>query len=423
MSADLLLSLETKQQLCCEYIGQETHSVRDRLEVRVDRSTNTPFASLKRDQFANGYESKIDTESSNVLRQYYKSDLLLRAHEELERIGTDLMSMLCSYMGYLNSAPLFTALASENETPGVLRFLRYVREKPTESANAKTELAIDHTDIGLITLMPFSAAKSLQILSPTFDWIDVEEGRSSDTVVAIVGEQLAYISNYLFEAVRHRVVETDDLAERISFPFLMRAPADLEITQIGTKRRRPSKEILNHIFELPPKLQLLAKTGVELATAYREAIKDSKRNTHVVAAVLACPKVGGPVEHAWDLLLFFDAGLPSSTSHRRFTKYSSYSAAKSPLQTHKDDDITRKRYRTSPNGGWQKNQWPSGVESFSYVDEEHSIALNVNMVSIRDHVGTDEAHSDLAWTARSSLVLFGRKLLEQLFDLNSHRID
>jgi isopenicillin N synthase-like dioxygenase len=70
-------------------------------------------------------------------------------------------------------------------------------------------LAQDHTDIGLVTLMPCSNVPSLQVLNKSFEWVEVENKDNDRTAIIVcVGEQMAFLSNYYYEPSRHRIVRS-----------------------------------------------------------------------------------------------------------------------------------------------------------------------------------------------------------------------
>jgi hypothetical protein len=347
-------------------------------------------------------------------------------HGMMEEMANQLLAILCAFLSYPAHEALKTHLYQEKETPGVLRLMRYAERPPLEtSTSGIPELAIDHTDIGLITLMPYSSSGTLQILSSEFDWLNVEHGQSPDTIVAIVGEQLAYLSNWTFQAVRHRVIPGPPSVQRFSFPFLMRAPAEFEVLQAETGKRRLAKHILNHIFELPTRLQLLAKLSLEFTEAYGAACTGSKRNTIPMATCVANPGRNAQSSGIWPILLFFSGGLPSSRTNRRLRsswKHGDLSMA----QKGSENGDTNERSAIRENQGWDVKSWPHTLETCFIDTKYHGEAFQVifYLVSWRDHVeSTENWFEDLSWRVRSSLIVFGRAHLEGMFDLNAHRME
>lgn len=408
---------------CCEYM-KPTGGLRDRLEIRVRReTTKCAFAALKRDQFASGYDNQLNEASTQLIDAHFPRNILVKAHGDLEAMANRVLELLCAYVGYSEHDTLAKRLSKEKDTPGVLRLLRYAAKGPNEataSVEKRTvELAVDHTDIGLITVMPHSDAETLQILSRDYKWIDVEKGQHADSVVVIVGEQLAFLTNYRLQAVRHRVISDSSLSTRYSLPFLMRSPADFELGQVGSDRRRLSKFVLNHTFELHTSLASATRCAFELSLEYQTICAKSKKPTSLVAACIAQNVSEAPLR-AWPVFFFFDNTLPSSSAHKRFerdrqarkqsaTPYSSIEGAHWPTNNLvKIDDK-----------GWNPNKWTeSSLKCFHCAYKDHDFLFILIPLATTD---VSKLPDDLLWSIRSTAVMQGRALLEALFDINSHR--
>lgn len=398
-----------------------TGGLRDRLEIRVRREkTKRAFAALKRDQFASGYDNQLNKASSKLIESYFPQDILVKAHGDLETMANRVLELLCDYVGYSEHDGLATRLKEEKDTPGVLRLLRYATQGPnvaeTGVENRSVELAIDHTDIGLITVMPHSDAETLQILSRDFKWIDVEKGQPEDSVVVIVGEQLAFLSNYRLQAVRHRVVSSSSLPTRFSLPFLMRSPADFELGQVGSERRRLSKSVLNHTFELHESLASATRAASRLLLAYQEASAGSKRITHLVGASIAQNIFSDPLL-PWPLFLFFEDRTPSSSSHKRFRSSCAECSDRSSLTG--DLQPTTTNLLSIDGKGWNPSEWINiDIKYFTCTFEEHRfLILPIPLAT----VDWSKFPNDLLWSIRSTVVIHGRPRLEASCDLNSHR--
>jgi len=79
----------------------------------------------------------------------------------------------------------------------------------------------EHTDSGLITIIPKSTAPRLQVLH-CGEWVNVEENmQDTSTCIVLIGEELAGILG--LQATVHRVAVT--VEERISIPFQLRMDA------------------------------------------------------------------------------------------------------------------------------------------------------------------------------------------------------
>lgn len=180
------------------------------------------------------------------MNNYFGNHLTL-LYKKSHEISSKILSILCSNIGYSYTNDLQKAIDSDDIMPSVLRVLRYVSLTNPSLSNQEIELGADHTDIGLVTIMPCSSMHSLQILSNDGEWIDAEEGRTRNIVTVIGGEQLAFLSNHYFKATRHRVLNNVS-GRRISFPFLMRLPRNFWLRQHKTEEVKVSKDILNHVF-------------------------------------------------------------------------------------------------------------------------------------------------------------------------------
>lgn len=412
---------DEKKITCCEFI-KDIGGMRDRLEIRVKRSdTHQAFAALERDQFANGYSSHMESAASKLLKEYFPDEILVKAHKDLDNMANKVLEILCDYIGYSEYEGLARGLGSEIDTPGVLRILRYLSKAPTmrenEGKSEVFELAIDHTDKGLITLMPHSDAETLQLLSRNFEWIDVEKGLPQDSVVVIIGEQLAYMSNYRLQAVRHRVISTPSMPTRYSMPFLMRAPPDFELSQVHSANSKLSKDILNHVFELPQCLQSAAKAALSIHHHYSQAASTSKkRSSRLMASSLAQP-LPNQTPTSWPLLLFFSDGLPSSSTHKRFRSVFKECGDMSPtdgLELDSKHDILQAYTR-----GWNSSLWS---QSLHFDCQTSNLRFQVFLVSLETSSSASQEQEDLLWTVRSSLILLGRPFLETHFNLNSFRL-
>lgn len=376
------------------------------------------FAALQRDQFISGYDDGLKPETSKLVNSYFTKEILVKAHRELEKIANRVLELLCAYVGYSEFEPLQSRLSNEKDTPGILRLLRYAPKALGEQEERVTELAADHTDLGLISLMPHSEAESLQIMSQQFDWINIERGQPKDSIVVIIGEQLAFLSNYRLQAVRHRVIPSPSLIPRFSLPFLLRMPADFELAQAGTEKRRVTRDIRNHIFELSNHLHSASHIARRLQAAYANVAAASKRSTRLVAASIAQDNDPKSPPSSWPVILFFDGKLPSNATHRRFKRLcEECEDTSSPKELEPEDKhlIVQANYK-----GWNPSQWAlHSVSSFECTFEGQRFL--VISVAQDDVAGEDLASSDLRWTILSMAVLAGRPYLEANYDLNPFR--
>jgi hypothetical protein len=403
--------------------------MRDRLEIRLRRngSQKIPFSALKRNQFASGYDFTVNEDTVDIIRRYYTDENLVEAHTSLEEVGNQLLSLFCDYLGYSAHQDLSDCLYKEPDTPGVLRIMRYLDSPPEGASNG--ELLPDHTDIGLITLMPHSSAETLQILSKDFDWIDVEKGQSSDTLVAIVGEQLAYLSNYKLRAVRHRVMPSSHLnTTRYSMPFLMRAPADFQIIQNGTDKMRIAKHVLNHIFEMPKPIQRRMKRAKHLYRSYLALSSGFEVSTNLVSVSIALPLIDLSKEFRWPIFFFYDHSTPSLTELEAFRTHLSSCGPISSARSLASSLNGPSAFIRIEERGWQVDDWPESVLAFEGRSKGRNwifFLIPLHLASTPNHaaeIAPVASFTDLAYSVRSSIVITGRQPLEAVFDLNQYRL-
>jgi hypothetical protein len=208
----------------------------------------------------------------------------------------------------------------------ILRLLRYPTDETfiqqtqsTESQNKESDkeemrrrvipgiLGHEHTDLGLVTLIPRSSSPGLQLLDTLGDWkwVNVENTTKESnrgTLLVIVGEQMAYLTSHYYTPVRHRILkptgrgkpreggdgakerrregteqeqeqkqeqieeEGVGAVERISFPFLQRVSPNAKLVRF--KAKHPTcllaKSLRNQIFDLQETTRKLLSTSSHL---------------------------------------------------------------------------------------------------------------------------------------------------------------
>jgi len=99
---------------------------------------------------------------------------------------------------------------------------------------------IAHTDSGLVTLIPcYGASPGLELL----DWRDsnfksVESGRSFKYIAVLIGETLARLTCFHYQATVHKVVKVDKV--RYSLPFQLRARVEAIIDSSKLSNIQPN---------------------------------------------------------------------------------------------------------------------------------------------------------------------------------------
>ncbi len=132
--------------------------------------------------------------------------------------------------------------------------------------------AAAHTDIDLLTILPFATAQGLQVLVGD-EWLNVIV--PDDAFVINVGDMLENLTNGLFKSARHRVLAQTPHQDRFSMVFFIHPtamssldplPACLELTG-GIQRYAPGKQhefLWERLLELnlaPALLEPYSKTG------------------------------------------------------------------------------------------------------------------------------------------------------------------
>ncbi len=173
----------------------------------------------------------------------------------------------------LESLLLLQKKGGEDETtatlngPSCASLLRLIHYFPRDGKQEKQEEVFeDHTDFGLLTIVPVSRVPGLQLWKQDAqEWMAVEEiYRQDETegmkLVVFCGETLQHATNGYFKAARHRVLldassssssytedtermegekhllaETEAQGRRISCPFFLRALPNATIHQLNDR--------------------------------------------------------------------------------------------------------------------------------------------------------------------------------------------
>lgn len=119
---------------------------------------------------------------------------------------------------------LFRDMAREGDT--IVRVIHY--PPVSEGVPAGSVRAAAHEDINLITLLPGATAEGLEILTREDEWLPIRAGH--DHYIVDSGDMMQNLSNGLFRATTHRVVNpTDTTSERFSMPCFIHPAADVNL--------------------------------------------------------------------------------------------------------------------------------------------------------------------------------------------------
>ncbi|MEZ4743885.1 MAG: 2-oxoglutarate and iron-dependent oxygenase domain-containing protein [Bdellovibrionota bacterium] len=115
----------------------------------------------------------------------------------------------------------------------ILRILHYPPIPPT--ADPRSIRAAAHEDINLITLLVSATASGLQLKDRDGKWLDVKSKHND--IIVDSGDMLARITNDIYPATTHRVVNPEDAnTDRFSIPFFMHPHPKAMLTCIESCR-------------------------------------------------------------------------------------------------------------------------------------------------------------------------------------------
>jgi hypothetical protein len=216
--------------------------------------------------------------------------------------------------GLMNFSSFIWVSGQLNLSASILRLLRYPKQREhSQDANSIHELAQDHTDLGLVTLMPCSEVPTLQVLDPeTFDWVYVESNHNRGDLVVVVGEQMSFIANFAIPAARHRVLQpAKGDRDRISFPFLQRLSPDVEIVRSGTNHKKKAKEVENYVFKLTPQLQHRVQAANRISGAISGLITAQSKRGSIMCSFFYSGTSNLPGLDSQDCIVFIVDKIPT----------------------------------------------------------------------------------------------------------------
>ena len=142
---------------------------------------------------------------------------------EMERLGTILLEACALYLE--QPKDFFTNLADDGNT--ILRIIHYPPISP--DADPKSVRAAQHEDINFITLLMGATADGLEVMDHDGSWIAVEG--KHEHIIVDTGDMIQNITNGLFKAITHRVVNPEDAkGDRYSMPLFVHPRADVDLT-------------------------------------------------------------------------------------------------------------------------------------------------------------------------------------------------
>jgi isopenicillin N synthase-like dioxygenase len=205
----------------------------------------------------------------------YKSSMI-QMFDELERYVSPLQQAIVEAINLNSKEKLPLDFLNEKTTNGnnLLRALYYpaLSEKQIKSANEPHCWASAHTDIDLITILPYATEKGLQIEVNGL-WLNVVV--PPDAFIVNIGDMLENLTNGLFVSAKHRVTAQEVGKERFSMVLFIHpedntslAPLPSCIDQTGGVQHYASGTRNEFLFErllelgiAPNLLELYLSTG------------------------------------------------------------------------------------------------------------------------------------------------------------------
>jgi isopenicillin N synthase-like dioxygenase len=136
----------------------------------------------------------------------------------------------------------FTNMAADGNT--ILRVIHY--PPISKDADPQSVRSAAHEDINLITLLVGATADGLEVQDHDGSWIAIEG--SHDHIIVDTGDMIQNITNGLFKATTHRVVNPKDATgDRYSMPLFVHPRNEIDlsprtefISQTGGVSKYPS---------------------------------------------------------------------------------------------------------------------------------------------------------------------------------------
>lgn len=149
-----------------------------------------------------------------------------KAHEELLRIGREMLSAIALFLG----------LEPSYFDPFVLKgnsILRPIHYPPISGSVGDAVRSAEHEDINLITLLMGASSAGLQVKDRKGNWIDV--AAEHDELVINVGDMLQRLTSNKLRSTTHRVVNTAEAYEgvsRFSIPFFLHPVSSMPLNAL-----------------------------------------------------------------------------------------------------------------------------------------------------------------------------------------------
>ena len=155
----------------------------------------------------------------------------------LRATGESLLEVIAVYLEV--EPELLTNLASGGDS--ILSLTRY--PAPASMA-AHGTWAVPHEDDSLISLLPETTGRGIELLLANGDWLPVEP--MPGQIVVNTGTLMARLTGGLFPATAHRVIAPFDAApDRYSMPFALNPPADADLRDLSNNAAKSPQASLD----------------------------------------------------------------------------------------------------------------------------------------------------------------------------------
>ena len=144
-------------------------------------------------------------------------------YKEMDHLGVLLLEACALYLG--KDKNWFVDMAQDGNT--ILRVIHY--PPIAEDADPNAVRAAQHEDINFITLLVGATADGLEVMDHDGSWIAVEG--KHDHIIVDTGDMIQNITNGLYKAITHRVVNPEDAkGDRYSMPLFVHPRPDVDLT-------------------------------------------------------------------------------------------------------------------------------------------------------------------------------------------------
>ena len=208
----------------------------DKEHFKLDKETQAGYINMFQSETAKGCTVR---DLKEFYHYYYDSKVPYGLEFLTKALYVDLYKLASKLLKWVEwgtpdeisrtfSEPLSEMISGSNRT--LLRIIHYPPLKEIKEKGAVRAAA--HEDINLLTVLPASTAKGLEVLYSSGEWLKVPVEK--DWVVVNTGEMLSECTQGYYKATTHRVVNPEgDLADksRLSIPLFLHPREDVKLSE------------------------------------------------------------------------------------------------------------------------------------------------------------------------------------------------